>query len=508
MRPRRILISILSLTLIAAALAVPGVQLAEAPTERLINGDFESGFVSTAAGRVGKGWQWFDNGGQATYGFYDETWAPVIYHGSHAQLIEINTYGRASSDLDRYAGIYQTVSVVPGQTYELSLHGMLRALEDDPDRSNFGYRVQYGVDYSGGNDWRAVNNWVELPWNTIDPRLSPGTMQSFSTDLTATTGRLTLFVRAWKKWGTTQRELDVDLDSISLKGAATATATAAGISLSVPSHVVIGQSYTVPVTYNSTTGVIRLELLDGSRLVGTAGYPTAQLNVSVNFAWVPQAAGTHILQVLAVTATGSSKQTTLTVTAGPAAQFLVNGNFEAGFHDIPPGQVGNGWGWFDNGGPAKYVFYNDTWPPVVHDGKHAQLIEIETFGFPNTEPDRYAGIYQTVSGLTAGATYQLSMYGMLRVQAGDPDQEGFNYRVQWGYDPSGGTDWRAVTNWAELPWDTVYTRLEPGQMSGFTTTFAAPSDKITIFIRAWKKWATVGRELDVDLDSITLTGFK
>ncbi len=80
--------------------------------------------------------------------------------------------------------------------------------------------------------------------------------------------------------------------------------------------------------------------------------------------------------------------------------------------------------------------------------------------------------------------------------------------VQWGYDPSGGTDWRAVTNWAELPWNTVYTRLDPGQMSSFTTTFAAPSDKVTIFIRVWKKWATLGRELDVDLDSITLTGFK
>jgi hypothetical protein len=91
MRARRFLMSILSLALIAAALAVPGVQLAEAPTERLINGGFESGFVSTPVGLVGKGWQWFDNGGQATYRFYKETWAAVIYQGSRSQLIEIDT---------------------------------------------------------------------------------------------------------------------------------------------------------------------------------------------------------------------------------------------------------------------------------------------------------------------------------------------------------------------------------------------------------------------------------
>ncbi len=79
-----------------------------------------------------------------------------MYDGEHSQLIEINTSCHGSSQSDRYAGIYQTVAVVPGETYELSLHGMLRALEDDPDRGSYSYRVQYGIDYGVGPTGRSL----------------------------------------------------------------------------------------------------------------------------------------------------------------------------------------------------------------------------------------------------------------------------------------------------------------------------------------------------------------
>jgi hypothetical protein len=45
-------------------------------------------------------------------------------------------------------------------------------------------------------------------------------------------------------------------------------------------------------------------------------------------------------------------------------------------------------------------------------------------------------------------------------------------------------------------------------MGEYTATFTAPSSRITVFIRAWKKWGTVRRELDVNLDAISLIGFK
>jgi hypothetical protein len=97
---------------------------------------------------------------------------------------------------------------------------------------------------------------------------------------------------------------------------------------------------------------------------------------------------------------------------------------------------------------------------------------------------------------------------MSRVQGGDLAPSGDDYRVEWGVDPAGGTDWTSVENWVEIPWDTVYPWLEPGDMGDLTASFEAPSDKITLFVRAWKKWGTAERVLGANLDGITLEGYK
>jgi len=505
---KRILVGALLLTLFGTLLVVPGVQLASGATERLTNGNFESGFYQGPAGFVGNGWKWFNNGGQATYGYYDETWAPVISDGQHSQLLEVNTFGQAASDNDRYSGIYQTVAVSPGETYELSMYGMLRVLADGEDQDPYSYRVQVGVDYGGGADWKAVTNWVELPWDTVYPRLEPGSMDFYSTSIKATGNRLTLFVRVWKKWGTANRELDFNLDAISLKGTMPVDRAKPGVSFAAPAFPVVGWSYTIAVSGSNDVGVTKVEFYDGSDLVGSVGYDVGMLNLTAKVAWTPATSGAHTLKAVVTDAAGATATHKVNVVVGSEGQFLKNGDFEAGFHAIPPGHVGNEWGWFNNDGQATYGYYDETWTPVIYDGTHSQLLEINTFCRGGSDPDRYSGIYQAVSGLTPGATYKLSLYGMLRVRAFDPDREGYNYRVQWGYDPKGGTDWQAVTNWVEIPWNTVYDRLDPGSMEGYEAAFEAPSGQVTIFIRAWKKWATAKRELDVNLDGITLTGYQ
>jgi LysM repeat protein len=189
--------------------------------------------------------------------------------------------------------------------------------------------------------------------------------------------------------------------------------------------------------------------------------------------------------------------------------FVQNGGFELGFHRVANGDVGNKWGAFQNGGEATYGFYDETWAPVVAQGNHSQLIEIASFCKTTlcrngSDPDRYAGIFQTVHGLVPGAKYRLSMKGMMRALAEDEDRLNDAYRVQWGFTPNGSTNWQHVSNWVTLPWDEVYPREEPGDMEGYSTTFIAPSGKITIFIRAWKKWGTINKELDVNLDAIRL----
>ena len=152
---------------------------------------------------------------QRPYGFYDDMWQPTVYAGKHSQLVEINTK-QIGGDADRNAGIFQSVSVQPGVPYELSLKGMIRA--DDHGGDPWRYRVFVGFDYNGGANWSAVSDWRELPWDTYYPRLSPGSFSSYSTKVTPTTGRLTVFVRLQRKWGDWYEETDLNLDAISLFG--------------------------------------------------------------------------------------------------------------------------------------------------------------------------------------------------------------------------------------------------------------------------------------------------
>ena len=131
---------VVAVALLSGVLAMVSIASEE---NILANGSFEHGFVQMdGCGIVGAQWGCFTNGGQANYGFYDDQWDLTVSEGEHSQLIEINTKGMAAADSDRYAGIYQTVKVVPGAKYDFGLRGMIRTtnMEGDPWR----YRVQVG----------------------------------------------------------------------------------------------------------------------------------------------------------------------------------------------------------------------------------------------------------------------------------------------------------------------------------------------------------------------------
>jgi hypothetical protein len=185
------------------------------PANLIVNGGFEDGF---AAGQgMGVGWGRFTNG-KALAGWYDDTWTKVVFEGKHAQLLELKN----AEDGGRYVGIFQTVGVVPNAQYALTLHGLVRSDEGSPAASNYGYRLQYGIDYKGGSDWQSSDiEWVELLWDD-QPREDPTAqnvyrMETYTTTVTAKTDKLTLFIRGLKKWAD-GREGNYDVDGVSLVG--------------------------------------------------------------------------------------------------------------------------------------------------------------------------------------------------------------------------------------------------------------------------------------------------
>jgi hypothetical protein len=197
-------------TVVETAVAV--VEISEPIiSERVRNGSFEAGFEDHS---LGQGWNSFNNG-SAIFEFIDETWPPAVFDGEHAQRIQV----REASQPDRYAGIYQTVNVMPGETYDLSLHGQIRTGEGNINASQYGYRMQLGIDYDGGQDWTAVEDWIELPWD--EQRFDSDFLffYDYTTSVVAAGSRLTLFIRSWNKWPDPGR-VEYTLDAISLVGPA------------------------------------------------------------------------------------------------------------------------------------------------------------------------------------------------------------------------------------------------------------------------------------------------
>jgi len=178
--------------------------------ERIYNGSFEEGFEPTG---VGKGWLPFGNG-NAHHHYADDDLPAVVWHGKHAQLMEMG----GVTQPDRYIGIYQRVRVAPGARYELMIHGVIRSDEGSPEASGWGHRIQYGIDYDGGTDWEAVEEWVDVNWDDQPRRAESYQMGEYRTIITARSDHLTLFIRGWKKWEGRTGEVSFNLDGISLRG--------------------------------------------------------------------------------------------------------------------------------------------------------------------------------------------------------------------------------------------------------------------------------------------------
>lgn len=179
-----------------------------APGNVLSGGNFEGDFTDEG---VGLGWSRFFNG-EASFFWAPSDWPPVVASGARSQGMTIADTPRG----DRYIGIYQTVSVVSGASYNLQLSGLIRALNAVP--GSYDNRMQWGVDQAGGTDWTAVQEWNDLGWDEQDLKAADFTMGSYNTTIAAQNSKLTLFIRGWVKWPKNPNRAEFYVDNVSLVG--------------------------------------------------------------------------------------------------------------------------------------------------------------------------------------------------------------------------------------------------------------------------------------------------
>ena len=256
--------------------------------------------------------------------------------------------------------------------------------------------------------------------------------------------------------------------------------------------------------------LIRRQIIDGEGLIGLQ--PTeAVIETVTQVANTPTA--TKVVATTQPTETPTPTVTSPPPTTTPApptatptaellplkvANLLQNSNFEQG---IGNDGVALGWQAFQNGG-AKVLFGAEGWPLAIDSGKYAQRITI----FEASQPDRYAGIYQPIT-VVPGEPYKLTMRGQIRSKAGDIKVSQYGYRMQYAIDWQGGTDWQKIPadKWLELPWDEQLIDSAEVAFVDFETTIVPPARELTLFIRAWNKWADPV-EAQYTLDSLSLVG--
>lgn len=178
------------------------------------------------------------------------------------------------------------------------------------------------------------------------------------------------------------------------------------------------------------------------------------------------------------------------------AEVIRNGDFSGEFMR---GGVASEWEVFHNGA-ATFWCYPDTLRTMTGEVLRSQTLHIHGADLS----DRYLGIYQTVD-VVPGGVYTFTIAGLVRTPQGDVRQTGYGYRMQVGFDLRGGSNWQDVESWIELPWDEQSRDRPSYRVDVFTTSVTARQPQLTVFIRAWKKWADAGEGM-YDITRVSLVG--
>ena len=496
----------LAIGLVGLFLAVPAFPLALAPAERITNGSFEAGFDEAG---LASGWRAFDSGGGASYSWGDESREPLLWDGAHGQSISIAALN--PMDGGHSAGIFQTLAVAPGQTYQLVLRGLLQVEGGAAIPPPAGCRARWAAAHGRQVGWWEVRDWVDLPW-PVTPAGTPGPLNVYITSFTARSDRLTLFILL-ERWGRAASGCRLTLDALSLKRVGPAAAGEVGgfhgpaVTLTAPAFPSAGRPATGRASASSEGGVRELRLYEDGVEVGRVTRSPGGLSLEAEFDWTPAGSGIHTLRAEAIGTNGAVGIAAGTVTVGETAEFIANGGFEAGFGSDG---VGRAWEAFGGGNGGRREWSAESRPAAVLRGRAAQTIHSSApdavVAGKGLDGETYAGVYQVIEGLRPGATYWLALWGWPRVAGGVLDADGVSveYALAWGEDAESG----GILDWNRLPWRWTVGEASPAGYQAHRAPVVAQSARATLFIRGRRAGSAPAAGFSLSLDEVSLSGYR
>jgi len=188
---------------------------------QILNGSFDQGFVNIESGTVGQYWGAFTTSQDgANYSYQSESRPDLRSDTNYGQAISIDSIGIAQPRRDRLAGIYYRLSgLTPGQLYELTVHGQLRATENVASSEHFS--AQWGYAVGSNPDPRSVQDWFWLDLGPVRPDNIMGQMTEYVTRFPAESSEIVLFLSGWKQSRVADVTVTMNLDEISLRACTT-----------------------------------------------------------------------------------------------------------------------------------------------------------------------------------------------------------------------------------------------------------------------------------------------
>ncbi|MBI1881018.1 MAG: hypothetical protein HYR94_22790, partial [Chloroflexi bacterium] len=197
------------------------------------NGNFEAdyygvpelGFEPPDNGAIPTSWSWYRSQAYGKYNIYGREGFGLVCPDDFRLFtnsdLSLAFHIQSSDQPDARLGIYQTVSVTPGQQYLFAMKGFILAQpgSSSPDINN---RIEVLFDQGGGSNWQAVSHekWTPLPWReqvlifestdsevAVDSATAEATeeaplteIETYYTIVKANTNRMTVFIDAWRRW--------------------------------------------------------------------------------------------------------------------------------------------------------------------------------------------------------------------------------------------------------------------------------------------------------------------
>lgn len=294
--------------------------------------------------------------------------------------------------------------------------------------------------------------------------------------------------------GETPTDPTAAVEATSEAAGAESTDEAAEAVTSTPTRVLSGETDSATAETEATTEL-------GAEETAEAG-PDETLDASAGPTSTPGSARSETAPSGRETSTGNTEvRTTTRVETEVVTQqeeVIKNGGFEEGFEARG---VGLNWGSFQTG-DAAINFSAETAPPFILAGNSAQRISLDKA----TVPDQYGGIYQTVA-VTPGQVYTLTLNGQIRSGLGSVEASSYGYRLQYALNYNGGVDWQSLPAdaWVELPFTEQNLAASEYSFDRFTTQVTPTGEQLTLFVRAWNKWADQSLG-EYTLDSLSLVG--